>query len=276
MERDGYKFVAYFLYMQSIITPTDFSQASLNAVNYAADMALALNTRLVVLHATGTPGNSGDIYTAPAHDEIDEKLNSLKNDLIKRTNKKIPVHTKKTIGFTESEIISACRHQKPLAVIMATRGASFMEHFFKGSITVYLSKNLKYPVIVVPHGLEHKPIRKILLATDLENISGLPIERIKNIVKVFNAQLDVVHVSNGEDKPEITSRRMNELTGYLSGCNAHGHFIYNRNVYEGIIDFAKENNADIILTFPKKHSFFYKSKSKQLIFKAPFAVMTLQ
>ena len=88
-ERDGYKFVTHFLYMQSIITPTDFSQASLNAVNYAADMALTLNARLVVLHATGTPGNSGDTYTATEHDEIDEKLNRLKNGLVKRTNKKI-------------------------------------------------------------------------------------------------------------------------------------------------------------------------------------------
>jgi hypothetical protein len=128
----------------------------------------------------------------------------------------------------------------------------------------------------VPRDLEHKPIQKILMATDLENIHGLPIERIKNIVTAFNAQLDVVHVCNGEEKQEMASGRMHELTGYLSGCNAHGHIIYHRNVYEGIIDFAKENNADIILTCPKKHSFFYKSKSKQLIFKAPFAVMTLQ
>lgn len=262
--------------MQPIITPTDFSQASLNAVNYAADMAFALNTTLVVLHATGLPGSNGNTYAATRHDEIDEKLNRLKIDLIQRTNKKIPVHTTKNAGFTESEIIRVCTYHKPLAVVMATKGANFKEHFFMDSITVYLSKNIKYPVIVVPHAHKYKPIQKIVLATDLEDTPALPTEKIKNIAGAFNAQLDVVHVYKTKAKSPATTGRMNELIGCLDGFNTHGYFIHNSNVYRGIINFAKENNADIILTYPKKHSFFYKSKSKQLIFKAPFAVMTLQ
>ena len=63
-----------------------------------------------------------------------------------------------------------CDYKNPLAVVMATHGVSIKERFFLGSITVYLSKNLKYPVIVVPQDLNYKPINKILLATDLENL----------------------------------------------------------------------------------------------------------
>jgi hypothetical protein len=46
---------------------------------------------------------------------------------------------------------------------MAMRGATLKEQFFIGSITVYLSKNLKYPVIVVPQDVGYKSINKILL-----------------------------------------------------------------------------------------------------------------
>ena len=41
--------------MKKIIVPTDFSPAALNAVNYAADMALAINARVHLLHIYQIP-----------------------------------------------------------------------------------------------------------------------------------------------------------------------------------------------------------------------------
>ena len=48
--------------MQTIIAPTDFSNISLNAVNYAADMAMALNANLLILHAIELPINANKLY----------------------------------------------------------------------------------------------------------------------------------------------------------------------------------------------------------------------
>jgi len=56
--------------MQIIIAPTDFSDISLNAVNYAADMAMALHAKLLVLHATEIPFNINEVYAQPKGDEI--------------------------------------------------------------------------------------------------------------------------------------------------------------------------------------------------------------
>jgi nucleotide-binding universal stress UspA family protein len=264
--------------MQTIITPTDFSDVSLNAVNYAADMAMDLQANLLILHAIELPVSSDKMYEAPDEIELEaeEKLNNLRENLIKRTNGKISIQTRQVVGLIESEIIKICTYKNPLTIVMATKGASIKEHFFIESITVYLSKNLKHPVIVVPPNMYYKPINKILLATDLEHLYSIPIERIKNIVNIFKAKLDIVHVYNKEDKCEIMVSRMTELVNYLNSLNPQFHFIYHSNVYKGIIDFAKENKSDIILTFPKKHVFFHKSESKQLIFNAPFTVMAIQ
>jgi hypothetical protein len=169
-----------------------------------------------------------------------------------------------------------CEYKNPLAVVMATHGATLKEQFFVGSITVHLSKNLKYPVIVVPAGTIYKPVSKILFATDLENLYDLPVEKIINIVTAFNAEIDIVHVYKSEDKFEVMSGRMSELMNYLKNLKPQFYFIKSKNVYEAILEFARKNNSDIILTFPKKHPFFYRSESKQLIFKSPFAVMTIQ
>jgi nucleotide-binding universal stress UspA family protein len=41
--------------MRTIIAPTDFSAVSLNAVNYAADLAVAINAELILLHVVQIP-----------------------------------------------------------------------------------------------------------------------------------------------------------------------------------------------------------------------------
>ncbi len=264
--------------MRTIIAPTDFSDISMNAVNYAADMSLALNAKLLILHATELPINAGSIYTEPTEDEIkiENRLDALKKNILERTGNKIPVNSHQVSGLIENEIIKMCDYQNPLAIVMATKGTSIKVQFFIGSITVYLSKNLKYPVIVVPRNASYKPINKIVLATDLENLYDLPVEKISNIVSMFNAKLDIVHVYKTDGKFDVMTSRISELTNYLKALNPQFHFIKNKNVYNAITDFAKKNAADLILTFPKKHAFFHKSESKELIFNAPFAVMTIQ
>jgi len=264
--------------MQAIIAPTDFSDISLNAVKYAADMALSLNARLLVIHATELPFSRKLDYSELTEDEleIESKLDSIKHDLVKRTCGKIPISSKQVAGLVENEIIKMCNYVNPLAVVMATHGPNFKEKFFIGSITVYLSKNLTCPAIIVPEGTSYKPIKKILLTSDLENLYDMPVEKIINTVNTFKATLDIVHVYNNEEKFEVMSARISELANYLKPVNPQFHFIKNENVFTAILNFARENSSDLILTIPRKHAFFHKSESKQLIFNAPLAVMTIQ
>ena len=70
--------------------------------------------------------------------------------------------------------------------------------------------------------------------------------------------------------------RIGELTKYLIYLNPQIHFIKSNSVHKAILDFTRTNKNDLILTFPRKHSFFQKSESRQLIFYSPAAVMTIQ
>jgi nucleotide-binding universal stress UspA family protein len=262
--------------MQTIITPTDFSDISLNAVNYAADMAVALNASLLVLHAQELPLTL-KFSSVPDYDEnAEEKLCKLKQELTIRTKNKIKINSKQVPGIIENELIKMCEYKNPLAVVMATHGASLQKLLFVESITVYLSRNLKYPVIIVPEGKKFKPVHKILLATDLKDIDHLPIEKIISIITGFNATLDIVHVSKIAEKSHSKSAEVWALNEYLKSLYPHFHFITNDNIQEGILHFAEKHNADMILTFPKKHTFFHKSESKKFIFNSPVTVITIQ
>ena len=264
--------------MQVIIAPTDFSRLSLNAVNYAADMAVALRSRLLIVHSTEVPFNAKGTSTEHLTGELEihEKLNELKDNISARVNNKIAIHTKQVTGVIEDELIRLCDDKNPLAVVMATHGEGIQEMLFIGSTTVYLSKKLNYPLIVVPGFINFTPVAKILLASDLEHLNELPFDKIIDIISAFKANLDIIHVYNNENKFEVMSSRITELSYYLKKLNPQFHFVKNNNVEDAIIDFAKRNNSDLILTFPKKHAFFHKSKSKHFILHSPVTVMSIR
>lgn len=260
--------------MKTIIAPTDFTPVSLNAVNYAADMAASTNAKLLILHASEVP-----FGTTPEYDEteIEEKLISLKKYLDKRTENKIQINFKQVNGIIENELMKMCSYKNPFAVIMATHGTSLRKLFFIESITVYLSINLKYPVIVVPENAVFEPIHKIALATDLKDVYDLPVEKISAIVNAFGAELHIVHVNNGHIKFDSNSVEVKIICASLNHLHPKLHFInHSKNIQDGILSFADAQQIDMILTIPKKHAFFHTSESKQLIFNSPVTVMAIQ
>ncbi len=260
--------------METIIAPTDFSLVSLNAVNYAADMAMATNSSLLILHANEPPLGAKTDYDEK---EIEEKLIALKENLNVHTGGKIKISSKELNGMIETELPKICSYKDPFAIVMATHGPSLRKLFFIGSITIYLSRNLKYPVIVVPENAVFKPVVKIALATDMKDIYELPVVKISSVVVAFNAELHIVHVNRTNTKFHSESAEVKTLNKYLRHLDPKFHFINDgKNVQNGILSFANEHDIDMILTFPKKHSLFHNSQSKQLIFNSTVTVMTIQ
>src|SRR5688572_13745632 len=96
-----------------IVAPTDFSGVSLNAVNYAADMACMLRVNLILLHVYAVPVAVSEI-PVPVLDlnelETDavRNLNALKEKLLARTGGRIAIHTVVRPGNVLTEIISYC------------------------------------------------------------------------------------------------------------------------------------------------------------------------
>jgi nucleotide-binding universal stress UspA family protein len=66
----------------------------------------------------------------------------------------------------------------------------------------------------------------------------------------------------------------------LSGLNPTYDFIENKDVDEGINEFATKNNLDLIITLPKKHRFieslFEKSFTRELIHHTSIPLMCIR
>jgi nucleotide-binding universal stress UspA family protein len=272
--------------MKTIIVPTDFSEISLNAVKYAADMACVLNSDLAILHVVGIPKNfiesSPPIYSVTELVEQAEKqLKLLKIQMLVRTHNKIDVFIKTIIGEFVSVLDDYCAMFKTYAIVMGAESAGFVERIFFGGKTISAVKKLPYPLIVVPNKAEFTGLKKIGLACDFKDvIETIPVYDIASLLKACSAELYVLHVSqDGDSFSEETDEEAGLFQTILGEFNPKYRFIQGADVEKGITEFADKNKLDLLIVIPKKHNLvgqlFHRSRSKQLVLQSHVPVMAI-
>jgi nucleotide-binding universal stress UspA family protein len=275
--------------MKTLVVPTDFSSVSVNAMNYAVDMAQAINAGIVLLHVYNVPVSFTDPPVSPVTtisvEEMkrtsEERLQELKKNLVTVTAGKVEVFTEARLGDTIEELTSICKSVEPLAIIMGSHGATGLERMIMGSTTLTAIRQLRCPVIVVPPGTTYHGIKKIGLACDFENIvQSTPVEYIKNIVREFGADLYVLNVQDiDQDDLEDTIMDTAYLDAMLEDVRPKYVQLTGKDVVESINSFAEHNNLDLVMIIPKKHRFIdsllHKSKSKELISHAHIPIVSI-
>jgi nucleotide-binding universal stress UspA family protein len=277
--------------MKTLVVPTDFSSVSVNALNYAVDMAQAINAGIVLLHVYNVPVAFTDGPVSPVTvvsvEEVkrtaEERLEEIKKNLVTVTSGQIEILTEARLGDTIDELEQLCKSVEPLAIVMGSHGTTGLERIIMGSTTQSAVRQLKCPVIVIPPGTTYHGIKRIGLACDFDNIvQSTPVEYIKNIVREFGADLFVLNVKDKKDEEsDVTESTME--TAYLDAVLEEIRPAYvqltGKDVVEGINGFAEQNNLDLVMVIPKKHRFietlFHKSKSRELITHSHIPIVSI-
>src|SRR5665213_2963184 len=107
--------------MKTIILATDFSTAAINAAEYAADMALAIQANILLLHISEIPIAYLGIPVAATEDEMmkdaKKSLSLLKEQLMTRTNGKLNIKTEIDAGVFFHKLKEICEKIKPYSVV---------------------------------------------------------------------------------------------------------------------------------------------------------------
>jgi nucleotide-binding universal stress UspA family protein len=271
--------------MKTIIVPTDFSPVSINAVNFAMDMALSIDASVLLLNVYNIPIAYTDvpvvlISVEELQKSSEARLEELKSRIDHVTSGKIKVYTESRMGNTVDELEALCKNINPFAVVMGAKGKSGIEKVVFGSTTLTAIRHLTWPVICVPPGKEYgKGIKKIGFACDFRHVvETTPVQFIKQMVKEFNAELHVLNVDYKEKhfRPE-TPEQSFLIHTMLEDVKPQYHFINNPDVEAGINEFAETNNLDLVIAIPKKHKLlegiFKPSSTRQLVFQSHIPVM---
>ncbi len=121
--------------MKTIIAPTDFSEVSLNAVNYAADLAAAVKAELVLVNVVQIPVTVAEIPLTEVEyknmrEESEMQLADLSVKLLLRVKNKIKIYSKMLLGSIENELEEICKVKKPFAVVMGMKETGAAGRFF--------------------------------------------------------------------------------------------------------------------------------------------------
>ncbi|MBI3139945.1 MAG: universal stress protein [Sphingobacteriales bacterium] len=271
--------------MKTIIVPTDFSPIATNAMHYAIDMAKTVNASLLLLHVYQVPVSFTDtpivlVSIEELRKGAEEQVAKLKEEVEHLTSGTLKVYTETRLGNVSDELENLCNKISPFAVVMGTKGASGVERILFGSNTLTAIRHLTWPVICVPPGKTYgNGIRRIGFACDFKDVvQSTPTHFIKDFVKEFHAELDVLNVDyqNRHFKAETPEQSI-LLHTLLEEAKPTYHFIEHADIEDGINDFAEKNNLDLIITIPKKHRLlegvFKPSSTKQLVYQSHVPVM---
>jgi nucleotide-binding universal stress UspA family protein len=151
--------------MKNILVPTDFSDFSRLALDYAITIAQTFKANIILIHVT--PEKELDSirqispYLEPGR--IEELLKGRESEDRKRLNEFIPPEKKKGIetaaihrvGTPFLEIIKVAKEKEADLIVMATHGRSGLSHILFGSVAEKVVRKSTCPVLSI-RPPEHK------------------------------------------------------------------------------------------------------------------------
>jgi len=270
--------------MKTIIVPTDFSAASINAAYYAAELAMHTHAEITLLHVIAMPLTVAEVPLPTdsieiAMGEANRSLKELKEKLESYSNDKLCITFRTTVNSFLGELENFNRQKKIFAMVMGTSGAGATEAFFLGSFSLAAAKHLARPLIVVPPGYRFREIRKIGLACDMRNVSEtVPFQGIKDIFEYFPAKLEILYVSKPKEKmyPQVLTETK-FMQNNLAWLHPEIRITTNNDIKQGLEDFVSKNSIDLLMLLPKERNFvesiFHKSVTRKMVLHPEVPVM---
>ncbi len=185
----------------TIICPTDFSECSLNAIEYAARLGEMYQADLFIFHVPDkddyqklgiVDGNDGDVFAF-----IQKKLNSLVQTVGEESFSKGLKSCSAEIreGKTVTNILEFAAEKNADLIVIGTEGVNDFKKNYIGTRASRVVELSDVDTLVVPRKVYFKPPRKLVYATDYLEEDKIAIQKIVEIAKNYDSEIDVVHVS---------------------------------------------------------------------------------
>jgi nucleotide-binding universal stress UspA family protein len=167
-------------------------------------------------------------------------------------------------------------------VIMGITGSTKLEQIFIGSNALNMARQGICPVIIVPPDAKFKKIQNVMLLSDFKNVkSTTPVAQIKQILDSFKPNLHIVNVDS-EHYIQLTEdykRERDWMEKTFEDYKPEFYFIRLYDFLDATSNFTVDQNIDLIVTVPRKHSFLsglYKtSHTKKLAYHSHIPVAAI-
>lgn len=253
--------------MKTILCAVDYSENSITALKFAYVLSKKIKANLSVLHVYNYPslGSNLDepylLFGKELFESCKVKLkefceNNLKEDL-KKENIRIDVVENNSVT---NGILTKSKELNSYIIIAGMKGENILKGFIMGSTTLQLINKAPCPIFAIPNGFILKNIKTIIYASDFEEEDIEAIHKLTKIIKPFNSNIKVVHISvKDEDEGELTMEWFKELLKQkVDYKKIEFDVIYSKNVFNSLKLYLKNTSADLIAMMERKKTGFIK------------------
>ena len=245
---------------ERILVPTDFSDASQRALDYAKWIAKECQSHLFLAHVNQmmnpiTPPEAAWIDSESMQEKLEEQMEQAAAGLRSEGFKADGIST---MGRVRDQLYSIIKESRIDLVVMGTHGRSGWERFLFGSDTESLLRHVHCPVMVVgpatrPAGAAVWHPRRVICATSLNPDSAWIAAYAYRLARQHGAAFTVFNVEEVTGKQTAADRDAFEAAFKESlpedaGLPESLHtFVTDGKPGEQIADYAKEIGADLIV-----------------------------
>jgi nucleotide-binding universal stress UspA family protein len=238
-----------------ILTPVDFSETSMQALDHAIFMAKIFKSKLSLVHVI-EPLRFADEFTAMAmldttiDKAIAKKFDELAN-LVHLNHGIIKPETILKEGNISDTIVETAENINADIIVMGTHGTSGWAEFFIGSNTYKVVTQATCPVLSVQHHASKNGFRKIVLPIDDSIPSRQKVAHAVEFAKHYGAIVHVVGLIT-VDEPEIHKKfdvMMKQVNEYLHKHDVpfENTILVGSNIAKMVMKYANDIEADLII-----------------------------
>lgn len=246
--------------MKPILFATNYTPASINAGDYAAQLAKICNAPLIVLHTWTmpvlTPEDAVAVpppeeFHARERKEIESEVNRL------RTRWGVDVTGIEVNGYAPDEIETTGKEHDVCLVVMGLHHQNFFGRLI-GSVATTALHHAAYPILLVPEKVPFEKPEKVLFAADASHeVDDRALDALKLLVRTMGSSLDIVNVETPEELWNVHetpgSVHLEQSLQYLQ----HKTTVeVSENITEGIKHAAEISIADWIAVAPRHFKWF--------------------
>lgn len=246
--------------MIKILIPVDFSECSIKAVNFAAQLSHYVPTQLDLLNVQE---GTGSLYTdyVGLNKEYNQYLIADARKKLEKLQAKlgladhVVISTHLVTGEVQETIIAEAAKLGSNLIVMGTSGASGIKELLIGSQTASVIGHSKIPVLAIPEHYEWKKPEKILLATNNFEKEPSILDSIFQLAAQLHAKVETA-VFSDEDYDDaaallqasygISSYEKFLKDEYKQIALATAH-LSGKSLEEALNDYIARNNIDILV-----------------------------
>lgn len=284
--------------MKSYLVPIDFSEAAFNAANFAAGLSHQTNVTDIILMNAYYISELETILPDPdmlmlREEEIEEnavdritQLEKLKSKLQKQVREGVKIHVKLNRSHLLRAVIDTVIDRNVNMVLLGSIGNSTVREgsIGIGSHVIKISKASPVPVMVIPPTYKYKNINEAVIACDFKKVKeNVPLSILHKLLgnqltKLLVINIDTESKHAGADPEQLAQET--ELHNMLKDFHSEYYYVSNSNIITGILDFATEHKAQMVIALPHTYSFLqsimHNSISQQLAKNSTLPVLLLK